>query len=42
MKSPSTQKAYVTPTLAEHGRVIARTEGGIWGPIEDDGRPVFM
>jgi hypothetical protein len=33
------KKAYVTPTLADHGKVIARTEGGLGGGFEIDMTP---
>ena len=39
MESPSAKQAYVTPTLAEHGKVIARTEGGTRAPAEADMTP---
>ena len=39
MGSPNTKSVYVTPTLAEHGKVIARTEGGIRAPNEADMTP---
>lgn len=42
MESPNARKAYVTPTLAEHGKVIARTEGAIQGPREDDMSRLFV
>lgn len=42
MESLRARKAYVTPTLAEHGKAIARTEGGIVGPYEDDMTRLFI
>jgi hypothetical protein len=39
MDANTTKKTYAQPALASHGSVVAKTEGGIRGPVELDNTP---
>lgn len=39
MEAKTTKKTYAAPTVASHGSVVDKTEGGIYGPLELDNTP---
>ncbi|HEY2066971.1 MAG TPA: hypothetical protein VGG84_13530 [Gemmatimonadaceae bacterium] len=36
METPANRKVYVSPTLSEHGKIIARTEAHLINPPRED------